>query len=118
MHRLPNNIDLSFLVNKELFSVSIGAHELILNFGDTTSINVSSRIGWTANNGNHDTYEDFSKAAAAVLTLLHDIVVSVKGDTDGTLVLNFRSGVKLEFYDTQDRYESYVIKNGDKIIAV
>ncbi|WP_296378031.1 DUF6188 family protein [Reyranella sp.] len=109
---------MSFFVNKELFSVSISAHELILNFDDAISINVSSRIGWLSVNGNHDTYEDFSKAAPVVLTLLHDIVISAKGDTDGTLALTFRSGVKLEFYDTEDRYESYVIKNGDQFIAV
>jgi hypothetical protein len=118
MNRLPSDLDLSFFKDKPLFQVCIGANELILNFDDYVSITVTSRIGLTGILASHDTYEDFSKAAPAVVALLNDVVVAAEGDSAGTLTLTFRSGIKLEFYDTSDHYESYLVKNGDKVIVV
>jgi hypothetical protein len=118
MYRLPHDVDLSFFCNRTLFQVCIGANEMILNFGEGLSITVTSSIGWTGRTGAHDTYEDFSKAASAIVTLLDDLVTSAHGDAKGTLSLNFHSGIKLEFYDNSDQYESYLIKNGDKLIVV
>lgn len=118
MYRLPPDLDLSFFSNKTLLQVGIGANELILNFDDDLSITVTSRIGLTGLLGSHDTYEDFPKAAPAMVALLNDVVVTAEGDSIGTLTLTFRSGIKLEFYDPNDRYESYVVKNGHEAIIV
>ena len=118
MHRLPPDIDLTFLREKPLFQVCIGQNEMILNFDESVSITVTSRIGITGRLEKFDTYEDFTKAAPAVLALLHDVVTAAEGDTDGTLTLTFRSGIKLEFFDTTERYESYLVKHGDKVIVV
>lgn len=118
MHRLPLDVDLSFFKGKPLFQVCIGANELILNFDDNVSVNVSSRIGFSGPLGSHDTYEELPRAAPAVVALLNDVVVAAEGDAKGTLTLTFRSGVKLEFYDTSERYESYLITNGDQQIVV
>lgn len=118
MYRLPADLDLSFLANKELFQVCFGAHDLILNFSDVVSISVTSCLGWVSSTGSRDIYEDFSKAAPALLTLLHDVVTSAHGDPAGTLSLKFRLGITLEIYDNSDRYESYLIKNGDQLIVV
>jgi hypothetical protein len=118
MHGLPPTLDLSFFKDRALLQVCVGENELILNFEESVSVNVSSRIGWIGAKGRRDTYEDFSKAATAVITLLHDVVVSAHGDTKGTLTLDFGSGVKLEFYDTSQRHESYLIKHQEELIVV
>ena len=118
MHRLPPDIDLTFFKDKALLQVCICANEMILNFDSYVSVTVTSRIGITGRLETFDTYEDFTKAAPAVLALLNDVVTAVEGDTDGTLALTFRSGTKLEFFDTTDHYESYLVKHGDKVIVV
>jgi len=118
MNRLPPDLDLSFFKDKPLIQICVGANELILNFDDSLSITVTSRIGFTGLLGAHDTYEDFPRAAPAVVVLLNDIVVTAEGDSTGTLTLTFRSGIKLAFYDTSDRFESYLVKNGDDVIVV
>ena len=118
MHRLSPDLDLSFFRNKALLQVCVGANELILNFDEGVSITVTSRVGFVGRNDTSDSYEDFARAGPAAIALLNDVVVSANGDTDGTLSLNFHSGVRLEFYDTSDRYESYLIRNGQQTIVV
>jgi hypothetical protein len=118
MHRLPPDLDLSFFKDKPLLQVCIGANELILHFDDDVSITVTSRIAVRGPLERQDTYEDFSKAAPAVLSLLNDVVTMAEGDAAGTLALAFRSGICLEFHDTSDHYESYLVRHSDKTIVV
>jgi hypothetical protein len=118
MHRLPPDLDLSFFHGKTLLQVCIGQNEMILRFDGDVAVTVTSRIGFTDTRELRDTYEDFAKAAHAVLGLLHDVILQARGDSEGTLSLVFRSNKTLEFYDTSDRYESYLIQASGRTIAV
>lgn len=91
---------------------------MILRFDDDVSVTVSSRLGFTDLRELQDTYEDFAKAAPAVLGLLHDVVLEARGDPSGTLTLIFQSNRILKFYDTSERYESYLIQAPGHTIAV
>jgi hypothetical protein len=118
MYGLPSNTDLSFLVGKTLQQVCIGLHEIILNFDDPLSITIMSPIACTLAGAKYQKYEDYRNAASVVVTFLQDVVASAKGDQDGTLTLEFGGGGRLDVYDDSKQYESYIIKNGDKLIVV
>jgi len=118
MNGLPSGIDLSFFHKKTLLQVCIGANDLILNFDEFVKITITSHIGWTESWGTHDTYESFRNSASVIVNLLGKKITSVTGDDKGTLSLTFDGGGCLSVYDDSKQYESYVIKNGDKLIVV
>ena len=117
MYGFPSDIDLSFFQEKTLSQVCIGITDLILNFDDHVAITITSRIGWSDSNDKHDTYENFGNSAV-VVNLLGKKVISARGDANGTLSLLFGNGISFYIYDDSEQYESYVIKNGDKLIVV
>lgn len=118
MYGLPSNVDLAFFKGKALLQVCIGAHDLILNFVGDISVTVTSSIGCTTSGGSIQQYDDFRRAAPAVITLLDHSVVLADGDEAGTLTLTFDGGGGLAIYDDSEQYESYTIKNGSKMIVV
>ncbi len=44
--------------------------------------------------------------------------MSATGQRDGTLTLVFRGGSKIRVFDSSERYESYLIRVGEKVIVV
>ena len=118
MYGLPPNIDLSFFVEKTLLQVCFGRHDLILHFDENVSITITSSIGFSSPNGDIQQNEDFYLMANIILQLLEKKIVSVLTNTEGTLILCFENGFDLVVYDDSAYYESYVIRNGEKLIIV
>lgn len=118
MYGLPPNADLSFFQGKTLQQVCVGLHEMILNFDEPISVTIMSPIACTLAGASYQKYDDYRAAASVVAALLQDVVVSAKGEIDGTLTLEFCGGGRLVVYDDSKHYESYVITNGDKLVVV
>ena len=118
MYGIPTNLDVSFFSGKRVLQVCIGANEVILNFDDDVSITILSCFGYGESGGIAQRYEDFKKGAAATASLLDRTVVGAKGDTDGTLRLQFDNDSYLEVYEDKSPYESYHFRNGKKLYVV
>jgi hypothetical protein len=118
MYGLPKEIDLSFLVGRELLQVCFGRHDLNLNFDRNVHISVTSCIGYSGVQGDLCRQEDFAAASQFLTSLLSQTVLSVKGDDEGTLVLIFSGGPELFVYDNSKQYESYTIQHGEQIVVV
>jgi hypothetical protein len=118
MYGLPPDLDLSFFNGRTLEQVCIGANELILNFDEYLSVTVVSRIGCSMGNDSQRFYDDFREAAALVVKFIGDTIVASKGDSVGTLTLEFTGGGRLSLFDDSKQFESYVIKHGESVIVV
>ena len=58
-------------------------------------------------------------SSCSVMLLIGASIVSVKGDPDGTLEIEFNNGDSLTFYDETTMYEAYHIWHGsDPLIVV
>ena len=58
-------------------------------------------------------------SSCSVMLLIGAPIVSVKGDPDGTLEIEFNNGDSLTFYDETTMYEAYHIWHGsDPLIVV
>jgi hypothetical protein len=57
-------------------------------------------------------------AESDLMTLLEQSVVSASSKEDGTLTLEFQNDSVFRCYDRSENYESYIIKNGEKITIV
>ena len=118
MYGLPPNLDLSFFVGRELYSVHFAMHSLILHFDGDVSVTVTSSVGYMGSDGNIQQSEDFREAAPAVLALLNQTILYAEGTEAGTLTLKFDGGGMLIIYDDSKHYESYTITNGTQTIVV
>lgn len=118
MHGLPNNLDLSFFVGKELIQACFGEHNLVLHFAGEISVGVTSEVGVGSPGGACETAEDFRLLAAPILALLGQSVVAARREGEGTLCLRFAGRVELTLFDDSDEYESYWIRHGEVLIVV
>ncbi|MDH5741120.1 MAG: hypothetical protein OEY77_12415 [Nitrospira sp.] len=96
MHGLPENIDLSFLIGKELQSVCVGFCTVQLHFdGKNTGISVEGRFTHQVGPKIFQWESDIphskkmTSAAASIFGLLGTSIISVKSERDGTLRLTF-----------------------------
>ena len=120
MYGLSPDIDLDFFLGKTLLQVCIGGADIILNFDGRVSITVTSSlsIGRSASDEDREKLGSFPQAANALATLLNKVVRSAHGAPNGTLNLGFSDGNFLKIYDDSKTYESYVIRNQDRVIPV
>lgn len=118
MHGLPKNVDLSFLLNKDLLQICIGQNETILNFDDGVSICIETEIHCESTDGTAITCTGASDVGSRLAAFLACSVVEATGQEDGTLRLKFSNGGSVEIRDNSKQYESYVIHHHDKEIIV
>ncbi|MEK9142250.1 MAG: DUF6188 family protein [Nitrospirota bacterium] len=128
MYGLPENIDLSFFVGRELNGLTVGIANVQFNFDGPVlspgvqsllSLSVQSLIEHSSNgvvNG-WDRDENNPLSAATLLSLVGKLVTAVQGDIDGTLSLRFSNGDVLTVFDSEG-YDAYQICYEDQRIYV
>ncbi len=117
MYRLPENIDLSFLLQKELEQICFGLHQVIFNFNGNISISVESKMRCVTETS-QVLIDRYSAEASLLCSLLGYSIIQTKGQEDGTLSLIFSNNIILNIYDDNLSYESYIIRNESKTIIV
>ena len=118
MYGLPKNTDLSFLLGKELQSVSIARHSLVINFDDDERITITSECTYQPNKGDTVQFENYPASASLICKLLGSSIVGARGAEDGSLALEFSNGDTFRIHDDSIQYESYQIKFGSRLIVV
>jgi Family of unknown function (DUF6188) len=119
MYGLPKDIDLSFLLGKDLEQVAIGRYCVNLNFYDDTWISIQSCFIHQSSGVEHEWIQELPpSAASSVLSLLKASIVDAKGETDGTLTCTFSNGDLLTVYDDDPHYECYQIRHKTHLYIV
>lgn len=111
MYGLKKNIDLSFLIGREVIQVAIGMFQVQFHFDKEATISVESEFEYVSN-GNPSRWSPGAPAAAApALRLMGSAIQDVKGAEDGTHSVTFLNGDRLIVKDNK-QYESYTICGG------
>lgn len=116
MFGLPADFDGAFLVNRSLLQVCIGLHEVILRFDEDIDIAIESRFKVATAGGDH-LFDSPLRGGAASLVFVGEKVSSATGAANGTLTLEFASGV-LEVYDSSQHHESYQVRGNGRLYIV
>lgn len=118
MYGIPPGADLSFLLGTTLIQVCIGRHETILHLEPTTSIMLASDVRVLESELTVD-LRSALVVGAPLARLLSESITGVDGRADGTLRLFWtKADVVVEIIDTWDKYESYVITQGPRVVVV
>ena len=120
MYGLSEDIDLSFLQDRELEHVTIGVYQVWFGFDKEVTISVESQFRyfdgqrvwvWQPETG-------AAQIAAQTLSLLGAKIEKCQGHANGTLELTFPNGRLLTFLDPSSQYESYQITRPGQTIIV
>ena len=118
MYGLPPEIDVSFLVHREVEQVCIGLHQVQIHFDDNVSISIEGRFKYTDRTGRVFEWQDRPSQAAGVVDSLGLVVSAVTPEPDGTLTLAFSAGANLTIFDDDKQYEAYQISKPGTTIVV
>jgi len=118
VYGLPADTDLDFLTGSQLIQVSVGENETILRLEPDISIMVASAVHLIEPDGSDVNLTDAREIGARLLPLLGDQIVAATVIPPGTLRLSWSPGSVLEIIDSWDRFESYTITCGDRVIVV
>ncbi|MEO5889699.1 MAG: hypothetical protein ABIQ31_05565 [Ferruginibacter sp.] len=118
MYGLPNNIDLNFLIQRQLLQICFGENEMIMNFDDNLSITLTSKCAFSFDGDNLQIIENYSTSASLICNLIGHFINEIKASENGTLAMNFSGNNIFILYDDDKFYESYWIKSKTSIIVV
>jgi hypothetical protein len=123
MYGLKPDVDLSFFIGRELTQLSVAPYNVQFHFDgpmpsslsdvqSLVSLTVQSLVEHSSKGivKEWDGDENVPLSAASLLGLVGLSVVSVQGDPDGTLTLEFSNGDFVRVFDTEG-YEAYQICN-------
>jgi len=119
MYGLDKDVDLTFLVGKQLLQVCVGLNQVILNHSDGVSICDESILRLN-DGGNIDAeiFSDKPELASRLVCLLGSEVDSVVNNGDGNIKLKYSNGYMLTLYDGNDCAESYTITSKTEEVIV
>lgn len=118
MYGLKKDIDLTFLIRREIIQVAIGMYQVLFNFDEDTSIAVEGRFEYTTNASTVEWRPGNPLAACSAVKLLSARIEAVEPLQNGTLRLTFSNGDCLAIYDVSAEYESYQISRMGETIVV
>ncbi len=119
MYGIPDDIDWSFLVGKELLQACIGLHQMQLRFDDDILLSIEGDFDHFRGEGTSLAgVRELPQKAATLLSLLGLKVATVRRRGRKTLALEFSSGETLWIHDSNESCESFqVIARGKEIIV-
>jgi Family of unknown function (DUF6188) len=120
MYGLKKEIDLSFLVGRELIQVAIGLYQVQFHFDEDVAVSVEAEFRyfdgqdewiWRQEPSSH-------QIAARTVTMLGASITSLERSENGTLALMFSNGHRLTVLDSFKEHESYDITRPGQTIIV
>jgi Family of unknown function (DUF6188) len=119
VYGLPDDFALPSFRGARLVQIAIGQHQVQLNFdGDSRSVCIESKYTLEDPTRGREEFTDMPGGAAQLAALLGTHLDDVSGTRDGTLKLSFATGITVVIFDDSSHYESYQIRDGDRLIVV
>jgi len=120
MYGLKKDVNLSFLNDREVIQIAIGAYQTIFRFDEDIAISVDGGFNYFDGRTESAWMPEPSSVqiAARTVALLGATVQSFESNENGTLALIFSNGHKLTIPSSSKQYESYQISRPGETIVV
>jgi|ERR1700675_1533074 Family of unknown function (DUF6188) len=118
MHGLDKNVDLTFLIGREVIQICIGTYQVIFGFDKDVAVSVEQGFEFVSGTTSAGWVPGEPTLAAATVALLGASVNSVHAQENGTLELAFSTGARLVLRAENSKYESYQITRPGHTIVV
>jgi hypothetical protein len=118
MYGLNKDVDVSFLLNRELIQLCIGLYQAILRFDDAVDITLDCEFHLNPGLEVGTAKDPARMRFLDLASLLGSPVSEVRNPGDGTLCLQFSNGSTLEIVDSNPNHESFTITTRNQLIVV
>ncbi len=118
MYGLPGNLDLEFILEREVIQIAIGVYQVIMAFDKQLKISIEGEFEYITKEGRLTWKPTETQVAAKTVGLLGATVQSVNPQANGTLELGFSNSDRLVLKHPNPQYESYQIVTPVKTIVV
>ena len=118
MYGIPVGETFAFIEGRVLEQLCFGRHELILNFDDGLSITVEGALGITLAGAGESVVDDAVDIASVLVGLISDRVAAIEVNDPRSFSMGFAQGLMVRLIDSSDRYESFQVRHGDRLIVV
>ncbi len=112
MYGLPHNFDGAFLVGHVVEMICFAKNAIYMHFGSNLTIRIESTISYKT-----DICISLPLISSDIIELIGCTTTEVQVE-DGTLRISFSNGNSMFIYDSNTRYESYIISIGSQEIVV
>lgn len=118
MNGIPEKIDEKLLLGARLIQVRIGENEVILRFDNETSVTLECEVSVATGKAAPRKSSHSVFTGTAVLPLLGASVLEVTRISGLDLAIRFERDTSVTLHDSNARYESFSIINGDCQVIV
>lgn len=118
MYGLPQNINLDFLLNKQLIQACFGICEVILHFDGETSITLECNFAVTRLSDDDQEIPASSLGSSGILKLLGTQIIGLVNNGGSELKIIFSNQYIIIIYDSNSDYESFQITHPSRTIVV
>jgi hypothetical protein len=118
MHGLDKNVDLTFLIGREVIQICIGMYQVIFVFDEDVTVSVEQGFEVVTAQTSAKWVPGEPTLASSTVALLGAGVKSVHAQENGTLELAFSNGANLVLRDENSKFESYQITRPGQTIVV
>jgi len=120
MYGLKKEIDLSFLVGRELIQLAIGLYQVQFHFDEDVTVSVEAEFCYFDSQDKWNWRQDpiSPQVAARTVAILGATITGFESNENGTLALMFSNGHSLTILDPVKQYESYSITRPGQTIIV
>ena len=118
VYGVPDSIEWSFLVGREVLQVCIGLHQVSLRFDGQVSINIECDFDHAPAADTFRSQSSLPHKVASLVSLLGNKVTSAIRKGGKFLEIRFANEEMLKLYDSNELYESFQVTTPDKEIIV
>ncbi len=120
MYGLKKEIDLSFLVGRELIQVAIGLYQVQFHSDEDVTVSVEAEFRYFDGQDEWNWQQEPSsqQIAARTVAMLGASITNLDSNKNGTLALTFSNEHRLTILDPFKEYESYAITRPGQTIIV
>jgi len=109
MYRVPENLDLTFIIGADLNMISLGRYDVQFVFDCKSTISLQSRATVLFNGSEISAWTEDGWSSLDFQKLLNQTVVGYSVPNDRVIEVQFDSGFTLQLHDDSDQYESMQI---------
>ena len=111
MYGIPENVDWSFLLNKELLQVCIGLHEVCLRFEGDVVIDIECAFQHFTDGSGSAAPSGLQQSASTLTSLLGARITCAVTRAGKSLELTFSNSEVLTIHDSNECHESFHIRS-------
>jgi hypothetical protein len=109
MYGIPEEIDWSFAVGRELLMVCVGQHQVVLRFHGEVTITIEGGFEHVSSKAGAKGEGGLPQRAASLMSLIGTTVQAIRAEDARTLWIGFSNGEGLRIYDSNSNYEAFQI---------